>query len=293
MKEKRVSLSAVLLLAASSLAAQSFSTPSNLAAYDLDSEGGSFRPSPAVQNRSVATTPFSRVAIGGGFTTMGPGIQITTNLAEHFNLRASGNGFHYATNFTDSGFNANAKLNLVSAGVAVDVYPFHTGFRVSPGVLVLNNNRISANSFAAGGTSFTFNDVTYYSANVNAATGATPLNANGSLGLNSNKPAFTLTAGWGNTIPRRGGHWSFPAEAGVAFIGEPAVNVSLSGWACADEAQTECANVQDTSNSVAQDIQTNLAAQVAKWKNDLNPLKTYPIVSFGVAYSFGVRPGTM
>jgi hypothetical protein len=28
---------------------------------------------------------------------------------------------------------------------------------------------------------------------------------------------------------------------------------------------------------------------VAKWTNDLNPLKTYPIVSVGVAYAFKVR----
>jgi hypothetical protein len=144
---------------------------------------------------------------------------------------------------------------------------------------------------AAGGTSFTFNDVTYYSANANAATGATPLNANGTLGLNTTKPAFTLTTGWGNTIPQKGGHWSFPAEVGVAFTGAPAVNVTLSGWACQDQAQTECGNVQDTSNATAQDIQTNLAAQVAKWKNNLNPLKTYPVASFGVAYSFGFRNG--
>jgi hypothetical protein len=35
-------------------------------------------------------------------------------------------------------------------------------------------------------------------------------------------------------------------------------------------------------------VQSNLTAQVAKWTNDLNPLKTYPIVSVGLAYSFRV-----
>jgi hypothetical protein len=40
---------------------------------------------------------------------------------------------------------------------------------------------------------------------------------------------------------------------------------------------------------VSADVQTNLQTQVAKWKSDLNPLRTYPIVSFGVAYAFHIR----
>jgi hypothetical protein len=290
LKLKTVTFSITLLVAVSSLAAQSFST-SGFAVNDPDTEGGSYRPAPTVQSGRVGFAPLSRIAVGASFTTLGPSLQVTTNVASHLNIRATGNAFNYSTNFTTNGFDANAKLNLVSAGVSADIYPFHKGFRISPGVLVVNNNRIAANAVAAGGTSFTFNDVTYYSANANAATGATPLNANGTLGLNTTKPAFTLTTGWGNTIPQKGGHWSFPAEVGVAFTGEPAVNVTLSGWACQDQAQTQCGNVQDTSNATAQDIQTNLAAQVAKWKNNLNPLKTYPVASFGVAYSFGFRNG--
>jgi len=218
-------------------------------------------------------------------------VQITTNLADHLNLRVSGNGFHYGTTFSTNGFDANAKLNMVSAGVVADIYPFHSGFRISPGILVLNNNKVAATAVAAGGTSFTLNSVTYYSANANPATGASPLQADGSLGLNTTKPAFTLTTGWGNTIPRNGGHWSFPAEVGVAFIGSPAVNVALSGWACQDQAQTQCSDVTSTSEATAQEVQSNLAAQVAKWKSDLDALKTYPVLSFGVAYSFAVRGG--
>ena len=30
-------------------------------------------------------------------------------------------------------------------------------------------------------------------------------------------------------------------------------------------------------------------ARLPKYQNDLNPLKVYPIVSFGVAYNFGIR----
>jgi hypothetical protein len=34
---------------------------------------------------------------------------------------------------------------------------------------------------------------------------------------------------------------------------------------------------------------SRLQAQVAKYKNDLDPLRTYPIVSSGVAYNFRIR----
>jgi hypothetical protein len=292
LKAKIVAVSIGVLLAASSLAAQSPNVSSSLLAEDANNtDGGGYRPAATVQNASVGWAPFSRIAIGASFVTLGPGVQVTTNVNRHLNLRATGNAFYYSTNFTTSGFNANAKLNMVSAGVSADIYPFHSGFRVSPGLLAVNNNKVTGNSLVAAGTSFTLNGDTYYSANVNAATGATPLTANGLLGLNTTKPAFTVTGGWGNTIPRNGGHWSFPAEVGVALTGAPSVNATLTGWACADQAQTECTNVASTTDPNALQIQSDLAAQIAKWKHDLNPLETYPIVSFGVAYSFPVRGG--
>jgi hypothetical protein len=287
-------LSIGLVFAASSVAAQSSLESSSLLLDGANNTGGgTYRPAPTVQNRSVNGAPFSHIAIGAGVSTFGPGLQITTNVNRHLNLRASGSALYYSTNFTTSGFDANAKLNMASAGISADVYPFRAGFRISPGILFLNNNRVSGTSVAAGGTSFTFDDATYYSANANLATGATPLNADGYLHLNSTKPAFTITGGWGNTIPRGERHWSFPVEVGVALVGAPSIGVTLSGWACQDEAQTQCGNVQDLSNSTAQDVQNSLTTQIAKWKSDLNPLETYPIVSFGVAYSFVVRGGSV
>jgi hypothetical protein len=288
MQSRISTLSIALFIAASSLAAQTANMATRLT--DDSTEGGSYRPVPSVQQGSVNGGPFSRIAIGGSFNTLGPGIQVTTNLADHFNLRATGNAFRYSTNFNTNGFNANAKMSMTNASLAGDIYPFHRGFRVSPGLMLVNNNRIAANAVAAGGTSFSFDGTTYYSANANAATGATPMTVNGGIGLNSTRPAFTLTTGWGNTIPRNG-HLSFPFEVGVAFIGAPSVNVALAGWACQDQAQTQCGNMQDATNATAQQVQTSLAAQITKWKSDLNPLRTYPILSFGVAYSFPVRGG--
>jgi len=66
----------------------------------------------------------------------------------------------------------------------------------------------------------------------------------------------------------------------------PSLNVNLTGWACLDQAQTECSDVTSTSNPIGQAVQSNLSAQVSKWRKDLNPLQVYPIMSFGISYAF-------
>jgi hypothetical protein len=253
MKQTALLLSLSLLAAPSALMAQSYSSSSSLVAAEASPEGGAGQTALPAKGPRDSVGPFSRIALGAGLSPLGIQLQAATNLSSHFNLRATGNFFNYSTNFTNSGITATAKLNLASAGASVDVYPFRAGFRISPGLLFYNGNQLTATTAVPGGTSFTL-----------------------------------ITTGWGNMIPRNG-HWSFPFEIGVAVIGAPSVNVNLGGWACYDPAQTECTNISSTTNPIAIAIQSNLTAQVAKWTSDLNPLKTYPIVSAGVAYSFHIR----
>jgi hypothetical protein len=232
--------------------------------------------------------PFTRVAVGAGVSPLGIELQAATNISGHLGVRGTGSFFNYTTNFTSNGISAVGKLSLASARLSADVYPFRAGFRISPGVLLDNQNQVTGTANVPAGTSFTLNGDTYYSANVNTATGATPIVGGGVLGLNTRNPAFAITGSWGN-LARGGGHWRVPVEAGVAFIGAPTVKVNLSGWACYDQAQTERTNISNPADPIAVAVQSNLTAQVAKWTSDLEPLKTYPIVSVGVAYSFGIR----
>ena len=291
MKIRKSLIAVALLIASSTLFSQS---SSSLVSY-LDSEaipgaGHSAvapeqTPAPAIT--SWSPRPFSRVAFGAGFSPLGVQMALTTNLNQHFNLRSTGNLFSYSTSFTTSGIPANAKLNLKSAGTAVDIYPFHKGFRISPGLLFYNANQVTADASIPGGTSFTLNNQTYYSANANPTTGAKPVDGTGQMSLHTTNPAFTITTGWGNTLPRKG-HWSFPFEVGVALTGAPSIKANLNGWACYDHAQTLCTDINSKTNPIALEIQSNLQTQVAKWTHDVEPLKTYPIASFGVAYSFGL-----
>lgn len=270
----------VLLISAASLAAQSSSSLTLIDSNESDGAGvhsmRSWHPAPSVNNR-----PFSHIAFGGGISPLGVNMAMATNLNRYMNLRGTGNIFNYTVNnFTTNGFTANGKLNLASAGASLDFYPFPShGLRLTPGVLFYNQNGLAANATVAAGQSFTLNGTTYYSSVSN------PVTATASLGLSTRKQAFTATTGWGNMIPRRGGHWSFPVEIGAAFTGSPTLNMSIAGTAC-DQTGVYCVDVAQN-----QQIQANLQAQVAKYRNDLDPLKVYPIASFGVAYSFSTRSG--
>jgi hypothetical protein len=246
---------------------------------DGDGGGGQVMASP-VRGSAGSMGPLSRFALGGGISTTGINLQVATILNRYMNVRASGNYFNYTvSNITTNGFTVDAKLNFASAGASVDFYPFpNHGFRLSPGALFYNQNAAAATFAVAGGTSFSLNNTTYY------ASASNPVLGNGGLGLHTQNPAFTMTTGWGNMIPRRGGHWSFPFEIGAAFTGAPTLNIALTSGQICDAQGQNCVNVATDAS-----VQQNLAAQVAKYTNDLNALKIYPIVSGGLAYSFRTR----
>ena len=286
---KRTFLFVALFTAPAMLIAQCVTPCASLDTKPSRPQRGDDRPVSSFKSPPSAVKPLSRIALEGGVSPLGVQMQMAINLSSHFNARGTGNLFNYSTNFTTNGITANAKLNLASAGAALDVYPFHAGFRLSPGVLFYNQNQLTATSTIPSGTSFTLNGQTFYSANVNGSTGMGPVNGNGILGLNTNKTAFTATTGWGNMIPGTGRHWSVPFEFGVAFVGAPTLNVNMGGWVCLDQAQTQCSNFGSTSNPAGASAQAALKTQVATWTSDLNPLKTYPIVSIGLAYNFRIR----
>ncbi len=233
-----------------------------------------------VKKQPPQIKPLSRLAVGGGIGLMGVNLQAATNLNSHMNLRGIGNVLNYnISNINSNGLNIGGNLNMATAGVAVDFFPFPKhGLRISPGVMFYNQNAVSATVAVQGGTSFTLDNNTYYASTTSPVTGTA------NLGFHTQNPAFTITTGYGNIIPRKGGHLSFPFELGVAFVGTPTTNIALTGGQVCNAQGLFCVDV-----ATDQTVQTNLQAQVNKYKSDLDPLKTFPIISFGVAYSFNLR----
>lgn len=229
----------------------------------------------------------SRIGVGADVGPLGIGIKGAVVLTPSIDGRLDTNFFSYQSGHFDiDGWNVTANLHMASTAAKLDWYPFNSVWRLSPGIMLFNGNELSGKGFIAGGTSFSINGKTYYSAKDNPATGATPLNGNGLLGFHRHQPAFTLTGGFGRFIPRSHRHWSFPSEFGVVFTGAPTVDVKLAGWACTDKAETDCGDVNSPSSSIGNDFNSNLNTALARWRHDLSGIQVYPVFTYSVVYSF-------
>jgi len=232
------------------------------------------------------------MALGGGIGIGGINMQAAVNANQYLNIRGIGNYFTYSVNNVkvggsgSNGAEVSGKLTFAEGGLAVDYYPWpRHGFRLSPGVTFYNGNGASATGVMSSGSSITLGSVKYYSEAAN------PMNLNANLGLNTHKQAFTMTTGWGNMISRSGGHLSFPFEIGAIFMGVPNVGLNITGFGCTNQADyatngPSCVNMATNTSA-----QTNIQSQISKYQNDLNPLKVWPVISFGVAYNFRIRGG--
>lgn len=227
---------------------------------------------PPAAGQWTSTKPFSAVGVAVKVGIGGVGFDVATPLAKRFNLRAGASFFSYALTSSDNGINYTGTLKLQSANASLDYYPFHGAFRLSPGLTFSNQNHVNASALVPGGQSFTLNDTDYTSSTTDPVTGT------GYLELGEKvAPSFTL--GWGNMIPRHGGHWSFPFEIGFKYIQRPTVKLTLAGVACQDGV---CSNV-----ATDPETQANVQGEENTLDKDLSLLRFFPIVSVGVSYKFG------
>jgi hypothetical protein len=235
--------------------------------------------------------PLSRMGIGADISPLGIGLKSAVLLTEAIDGRLMFNYFNFDSGrFEIDGFNADVRLKLGSAAASLDWYPFKSIWRFSVGTLFLNHNQITASTRIVAGTSFTLDGTTFYSASANPTSTVDPLTGTATLNLNSIRPALTLAGGFGRYIPRsRRHHWSFPSEFGVAFTGTPKLNVATAGTVCLDAARTQCANLADSANPAVAAFNQSLQGAVTKWRRSLASFDVYPLISYGVVYSF-TRP---
>jgi hypothetical protein len=226
--------------------------------------------SPIPMGRSIR--PFSVLAIGVTSGSGGIGVEFATPLADHLNLRTSGSYFSYYSQFTSDGLNVNGRMLARSINTSIDYFPFHNGFRISPGVTLDNGNAVHGVLSIAPGETFSLGDGTYTSAP------GDPVHGNASISF-GRRIAPSLTTGWGNLISRRRGHLTVPFEIGFQYIGAPLVNFNLEGTAC--DQFNDCGQIQSDPTSLANEQQ-----QRDKINKDIYPLRFFPIVNIGFGWSF-------
>jgi hypothetical protein len=214
-----------------------------------------------------------RIGMGVKMSTLGAGIEGAVAVAKRINIRGGYNDFRYEHSLTSSGIHYDGKLALRSATVNADFYvvgPLH----LSPGVLLYNENRVTATASVPSGQTFTLGSVTYLSSQ------ASPANGSASVGFNNNKVAPELLIGLGNLVPRSGRHFAVNFEVGAAYLGSPAAKLNLGGTVCSPSG-AGCVNAATDPT-----VQSNVQAQQDKLNHNLRWAKYYPIVSLGLGYRF-------
>ena len=246
-----------------------FSTATSLEPGAGSSAGGG-----QVEPSAYADRYLTRLSIGGSVSTLGTGGELATNLPYHLDLRLLGDFTDFNYKFTRSGFYIVLNIAMANTGALVDYYPWK-GLRISPGFLYFNTDNFSGTVTAQTGATITVNNVDYTSDNADPLRGAGHLLIGGT--------GFIATAGWGHYVARNEKHWSYPFEAGAAFIGKPSATFSLQGDVCTVQG-TGCQPV-----TTFPGFESNLTAEVASWNRRVAPYRVYPVVEGGVAYTFGYR----
>jgi hypothetical protein len=237
---------------------------------DSPAEGGYVRPVPTQRAPTIdpELRPFRSYAIGFRASTLGAGIEIATPLAGRINLRSGFNFFAFNDPFSIDGVNYTARLHLQSSQTTLDW--FIGGFHISPGVLYVKNS-MSAPAFVGPGQTFVLGTQTFLNSVDDPVTGSSSV-------VFPRTFAPLLLIGYGNLLPRHGGHLSLPVEVGVAYTGAAQINVALNGTACVTNG---CVNFSQNA-----DAQKFLKQEIQILNEDLKHYPVFPIVSMGLAYRF-------
>jgi hypothetical protein len=266
---ERAALDLPAFSSSSSTAPDLFAAPAGRAAADaapVVSTGGS-------------TRPFSSVGVGFKIGIGGVGFDVATPLIPGLlNVRGGAGFFTYTYNGTIDNEPVNAKLNLNNAEVMVDLFPFKGSFRLSAGTTVYNQTGLNGTVTASGGSTITIGNDTYTSSATAPLTGSVAGNFGGKA-----VPRFTL--GWGNMVAKNH-HVRFETELGVEITGTPTVAWAYGGSACLNGSNGTCSTPYEPINSIP-GVSADINAQTAKFQNDVNSVKVFPIFSLGLSYKIG------
>lgn len=193
-------------------------------------------------------------ALGAKIGTLGPAIDGVMHLVPGLNLRGSLAYLKWDYDRTIDAIDYSLDMDFESAAALLDWYPFDGGFRISGGAL-FNDNTL--NLSGAPNEPVEIGDHTYTPSQIGTISGSTSFDA----------VAPYVGIGFGNAVGPDT-RWSFIFDLGVVFQTFE-VNLQASG-SMADNPQ----------------FQSDLQKQEDRIQDDLDTIKIYPVLAFGLAYHF-------
>ena len=204
-----------------------------------------------------SSTHGADVALGLRVSTLGLGLEVGKQLMDHLSLRIGGNTGSFNKNGkqqTDITYDIHLRLKAVEA--LLDLYPGARGNFHFTGGLLTDPMKITANAQPTSSGTFKINNHTYTTAQVGVLTGVGK--------FPGASPYFGIGFG---TPARKGGRVKFLFDLG-ASIGKPTITLTATGAANSPQ------------------LAADLNAQIASTQKDLDKLKAYPVLSFGLAFHF-------
>ena len=261
-------LAAILFLGVSSVPAMASADEPDT----TDAAPGTAVPAPAA-HPSAAKEGGTPIAIGIGVkvSTLGIGGEVALPVTHRSNVRVGFNMFNYGHSFNKDGVTYKGTLNLRSAQATYDFFPIGA-LHISPGVLLYNGDKLTANASVPGGQPFTLNNVNYVS------DAADPVAGTGKLTVYKTAPMVLI--GVGNLVPRSSHHFTSTFEIGAAYQGPPRIALNLAGSVC-DSTGLFCRSISSDPT-----VQSNILAEQSKLEKKASPFRFYPVISFGFGYKF-------
>lgn len=197
---------------------------------------------------------------GASASSLGVGVELGYRVTSHLGLRLAGHALTFGIDGSRGDVDYSADLKLRSGGLYLDWFPLAGHFRLSVGGL-LNGNEVRATgqptngNYLIGGNTFTTAEVGMLDGKVDFNSAAPYVGVGWVFGAASNRV-------------RRGLGWSF--DLGALFQGTPKVTLTSTGGTL--------------SNNLM--LLDSLATEEQNYQDDIDVLRIYPVIEFGLLYRF-------
>jgi hypothetical protein len=194
-------------------------------------------------------------SIGAKAGTLGVGPELTKRIAIDINARVGFNMLDYDFDADVAGIDYDFDLKLRSFSALVDWHIFDSPFRITGGLLSMDNQ---LDMDAVPDLDITIGDHTYTAAEVGTLSGR----------VKGDGIAPYLGVGWGNLIGQ-GRRWGFYSDFGLAFGRAPDVSLCANGTLASDPG-----------------FLADLAREQKDIQDDMDVFKLYPVMSLGIFIRF-------
>jgi hypothetical protein len=211
----------------------------------------------------LASAAQAQVAVTADLGTTGAGFHLVVPMESNLNGRFGVNMLNHNFDRSTNGVDYAIKGKLQTFDVLFDWYLREGSAFHLTGGLVYNGNRFDATAQANQLGKFTLNGTSYSVSDVGILSGR----------IDYRKAAPYLGIGWGNALAANTkGHWSFNADLGAFFQGNP--NVQLGSYGCT------------VSKTVCDALIKDVAAEQLRLADDVDSLKLYPVLRASLNYRF-------